>query len=87
MPATRNDINHWLDRLYEDPNLTHMIVRCDSFEFSGHVGDKCCYPVYVEQGEDVHKRAHEGGDRLMEVYSRNHTREEQMNEHRAHHYD
>lgn len=33
MPATRTDINGWLDELYADENLTHMIVVCDTFDW------------------------------------------------------
>lgn len=80
--ADRHEIEGWLDRLYADPSCTHMIVKCDTFEAHG----EGCYPVYVQAGEDVRARA-AAGDRTMEVYSAAHTREEQMRERRAFHYD
>lgn len=84
MAATRNTINGWLDRLYADENLTHLIVVCDDFDMED-------YPAFVHKTEDVHKRAthfrEASMQRVMEVYSRNHTREEQMSEQRAFHYD
>lgn len=87
MPATRADINKWLDKLYEDSDLTHMIVKCDSFDYHGNAGDQCCYPLYVDKDQNVRTVDEKNNDRTMEVYSRNHTREEQMAELRAYHYD
>ena len=83
--ATKSVIEGWLKRLYEDENLTHMIVVCDTFDYED-------YPVYVSKDEDVRLQAGkyaEGGNmqKLMEVYSRNYTFEEQMAEGRAFHYD
>jgi hypothetical protein len=87
MPATRADINGWLDRLYDDENVTHMIVKCDTFDYRGNPGDKCCYPVYVDVTDDVRTVEAENKDKTQEVYSASHTREEQMAEGRAFHYD
>jgi hypothetical protein len=84
MAANRMDIERWLKKLYEDDSLTHMIVVCDDFDWED-------YPVYVSKHEDVRKKkaefAEKSMQRVMEVYSRNHTLEEQMAERRAFHYD
>lgn len=84
MAASRKDINGWLDRLYESDAYTHMIVVCDTYDWED-------YPVYVKKNEDVKDREAyfktASMQRVMEVYSKNHTREEQMAEHRAFHYD
>lgn len=84
MAASRESIERWLDQLYNDDNLTHMIVVCDDFDYED-------YPVYVSQEEEVREREQYYRDasmqRVMEVYSRNHSREAQMRERRAFHYD
>lgn len=74
------DIQRWLDKLYDpEGEYTHMVVRCDTFEYRGSPYDKCCCPVYfiAKSFEDAYKQANDAGDRVMEVYSRSHTREEQ----------
>jgi hypothetical protein len=86
MPATRQDISKWLDKLFADENLTHMIVKCDTFDAARGDSD-CDYPVYVTKDQDVREVERENGDRTMEVYSRNHTKTKQMVERRAFHYD
>jgi hypothetical protein len=58
-----------------------MIIKCDG-SFHG-----CCYPVYVDADQDVHDVERINDDRTMEVYSRNHTREEQLSVRRAFNYD
>lgn len=84
MAASRSDINAWLDRLYDDDDVTHMIVVCDSFDWED-------YPVYVTKGENVREKESEYKDksmqRVMEVYSASHDRDSQMTERRAFHYD
>lgn len=84
MAASRQDIAGWLDEMYGNENITHMIVVCDTFDFDD-------YPVFVSKGEDVQEKEAEfrGKEmqRVMEVYSRNHTKEEQLAERRAFHYD
>lgn len=67
MPATFDVLSGWFDQGVRE-GATHMVVRCDRFEFRGCVGDRCCYPVYVTAEEDAREVAEKGGDRLMEVY-------------------
>lgn len=66
MPATREKLRAWFDEGAQK-GATHMIVKCDAFEYRGGRDDGCCYPIFVSPGEDPRERA-EGGDRLMEVY-------------------
>lgn len=84
MTATRQDITGWLQKLYANDDYTHMIVACDTYDHDN-------FPVYVTKDEDVKEREKElrSHDMQMvdEVYSKNHTLEEQMAEHRAFHYD
>lgn len=84
MAATRDDINRWLDELYANPDYTHMVVKMDWFDYDD-------YPVYVTRNEDVRevgRRVYESGvDKVVEVYSKRYTREHQMAEFRAFHYD
>lgn len=68
MPATQQVLSRWFD---EGLSLgaSHMIVKCDDFDYRGNEDDQCCYPVYVSPGQDVRKIDHENTDRTMEVYS------------------
>lgn len=88
MPASKSDIQGWLAKAQEK-GATHLIVRCDPFDYHGGGHDGCCYPVEVMPGEDPRERSEDSGDRLMEVYSLTgkHAIEEQMSEVRAFHYD
>lgn len=81
--TTGAEINGWLDRLYSDDNLTHMIVVCDTYDYED-------YPVYVSKVENVRdKRNSYNGNmqRVMEVYSKNHDRQEQLRAMRTFNYD
>lgn len=84
MATSRATIEHWLDTLYAGDDLTHMIVVCDTFDYQD-------YPVYVSTGESASDIAGqvETADmtRVIEVYSKSRSRELQMAEHRAIHYD
>lgn len=84
MTATYKEIEGWLRQLFEDEDLTHMIVICDTFDHED-------YPVYVKKDEDVRDVAKEyegkSMQRLMEVYSRSYAFEDQMKEQRAYHFD
>lgn len=81
MPTTQNEIAQWLDKLYTDENLTHMIVFCDTYDYSD-------YPVYVSKEQDVRSRAKASNmQKVMEVYSRNYTKELQLSQRRAFNYD
>jgi hypothetical protein len=79
MPASRDDIRRWLDAARAE-NATHLIVKCDTFDYTGGRSDGCCYPIPVRHGEDVREKAVANGDRLMEIYSLTgtHSVEEQL---------
>ncbi len=83
MTATRMDIWFWFDAAVE-MGATHLIVACDTFDFDN-------YPVYVMPGEDVRKEAQrlsaQDMTKIDEVYSMSLSKESQMAEHRAFHYD
>ena len=79
MAATKQDIQKWFERGVEQ-GATHMIVCCDTFDWED-------YPEYVSKEEDVRKRCIEIKDRIMEVYSLKMSMADQLNEHRAFHYD
>jgi hypothetical protein len=87
MPATIFDIRSWVER--RPPEATHMIVKCDTFDYRGDPGDQCCYPVYVTPDEDVREKEQENRDRTMEVYSftGKHSIASQLNSGRVHNYD
>lgn len=79
--TTQSEISGWLDELYTDENLTHMIVFCDTYDHSN-------YPVYVSKGQDVKARVKSGNmQKVMEVYSHNYTKEFQLSQRRAFNYD
>ncbi len=90
--TTVHEIRGWLTRDLESylggdtkkEDITHMIVVCDTFDYSD-------YPVYVTRNEDVRKvyNEHNGKNmqRVMEVYSYGRDLEEQLNERRAFHFD
>ena len=84
MTATRKEIKGWVDELFANPEYTHLVVACDTWDYDN-------YPVFVKQGEDVREvyNEHVKGDfnKVDEVYSRNHDRDEQMREWRALHFD
>ena len=84
MAATKEDINRWLDDLYEG-DASHMIVVCDTFDWDRD------YPVYVPMGEDPHKVYDRYNGRnmnkVMEVYSRWVDREAQLYELRSMHFE
>ncbi len=79
MPASREQISQWLDRAYADEEVTHLIVKCDTYDFHGDHDDDCCYPVYVKRGEEARAREVSNPDRTMEVYSKRRGKEEQLN--------
>jgi hypothetical protein len=68
MPASREDLDRWFDEGVKQ-GATHMIVRCDDWDFRGDPRDQCCYPVYVRgSAQKVREEVDKGTDRLMEVY-------------------
>ncbi len=85
MPTTRKDITEWFESEKGNKNITHMLVVCDTFDYSD-------YPVYVRKNQQVREIYCEYQNKrecskVMEVYSYNHDLEEQLNEHRAFHFD
>ena len=83
MAASKQDIRKWLDEGKEQ-GATHVIVVCDTYDWDD-------YPVFVMPGEDVCRKSaeHDGPNmqRVMEVYALHLPIEDQMNEHRAFHYE
>lgn len=84
MAATKLEIQGWLDKLYAEDHLTHMLVVCDTYDWSD-------YPVYVTNEQDVRAVVDAHKDlnmqKVMEVYSRTYSVEDQLAEYRAFHYD
>lgn len=83
MATTRSQIRVWLEELYADDHYTHMVVACDTFDYSD-------YPIYICSHQNVREELenHKGDFfQVMEVYSKNYTKESQLAEHRAFHYD
>jgi len=84
MVATKKEIERWLQELYDNDHYSHMMVVCDTFDWDD-------YPVYVKDCENIKVKESEyrgkSMQQVMEVYSKNHTKEEQMDERRAFHYD
>lgn len=90
--TTQQEIRQWLNRDLESylgggitqKDITHMIVVCDTFDWSD-------YPVYVTKDENVRevydKYNHKNMQKVMEVYSYGRNLEEQLNEGRAFHFD
>lgn len=81
MPASRADLSTWFDE-GTSKGATHMIVKCDTFD-----SDQCCYPVFVEPGQDPHEVSAENRDRTMECYALFLPKEAQMAEGRANHWE
>ena len=82
--TTREEIRSWLESKVGDNDLTHMLVVCDTFDYED-------YPVYVSRRENVrevfHKYNGPNMQKVMEVYSLRKDIEDQLNEHRAFHFD
>lgn len=78
MPATRADLTRWFDEGVER-GASHMVVKCDDFEFRGSPDDQCCYPVYASSKREAVEI--EGrGDPTKEVYLLDpERRDEQLN--------
>lgn len=88
MPASKSDIRGWLDAAQAEGG-THMIVFCDTYDYHGGGGDRCCYPVTVTADQDARDVIEKNNDRLMEVYSLTgaHTIDAQLSAARAFNYD
>jgi hypothetical protein len=83
MAATHDDIRKWLKDAQESGS-SHLIVVCDTFDYDD-------YPVPVMPDENVRDIYNRYDDKdmqkVMEVYSLRRDIEEQLNEHRAFHFD
>lgn len=79
MAASKEDLRNWF-RLAEGTENTHMIILCDTFDWTD-------FPIYVESRERAYEWLLHPGDmkRVMEVYDLNMDMETQMAEHRAWH--
>jgi len=75
MAASTSDIRRWFIEGKKD-GATHMIVVCDSFDWSN-------YPVYVKAGENPREIAsgYNGKDmqKVMEVYNLSMDMDKQLN--------
>lgn len=81
--ASIQTISDWLDAMYADTNITHMIVVCDTYDHED-------YPVYVDRTQNVRnveKRYSGNMQKIMEVYSSKITKEAQLKQFRAFNYD
>ena len=83
MGTSKAEIRNWLTRA-KAVGATHVIIACDTFDHED-------YSVNVMPGEDVRAKAkkYDGQNmqRLMEVYALHLDLEQQLEEHRAFHYD
>lgn len=82
MAATLQNISEWFDRGVKE-KATHMIVVCDSFDYSD-------YPVYVKKGQDVIEiqkiQDNKEMQRVIEVYNLSKNKIEQLNQTQAFNY-
>lgn len=80
MAASYEDISNWFDEGMGIVGATHMIVMCDTFDYSD-------YPMFVMNGtkESVWKKIDSQGSmgRVMEVYDLRMDKEAQMSQHRC----
>jgi len=79
MATTKQDIARWFQS-GKDKGATHMVVVCDTFDWSD-------YPAYVSESEDVQAIAeeHHKSGKVMEVYDLRMDMEMQLSERRAFH--
>ena len=80
MATTVPLLKSWFDQGKADPNVTHMIIKHDSFD-----GED--YPVYVKKGESSREVSKKNPERTMECYSMNIDWATQAAERRASHWD
>jgi hypothetical protein len=83
MAATRQEISRWFDDGVAE-YATHMIIVCDTFDMDD-------FPIYVYRGWHVHEVVKEEESKtmqkVMEVYALHLSKDMQLNEFRAHHYE
>ena len=83
MATSYNEIKLWFERGTLDPENTHMIVVCDTFDCDD-------YPVYVSKNEDVRMVASEYDNKnmqkIMEVYNLKDDMEKQLAQPRCFNY-
>lgn len=80
--TSKATLKRWFDRGRADPEISHMIVKWDTFE--GPEGD---YPLYVRKGQDPREVAAASADKTIECYSMSLPWETQADETRANHWD
>ncbi len=83
MAANYNDIKQWFNEGASNPDNTHMIIVCDTFDYND-------YPVYVTKSEDVRKIESEykgkSMQKVMEVYNLKADRDKQLGQKRNFNY-
>lgn len=78
--ATKKEISDWFDEGIRK-GATHLAVICDTYDWDD-------FPRYVMPGQDPHKVCDGSNmEKLMEVYALHLSKEVQLNEHRAFHYE
>lgn len=77
MAATKDDIRRWLERCADD-GCSHMVVLCDTFDWSD-------YPSGAHDEAEAREICADPGEmqKVMEVYKLSLDWEEQLNERRA----
>ena len=79
MAASLASIRGWVTQAKQNPDYTHVIVVCDTYDWED-------YPVNVEKAETVQERVayySKNMQRVMEVYNLSLDLESQFREHRA----
>ena len=79
MATTQIEIRHWIAQAQQNPDVTHVIVVCDTYDWED-------YPVSVKYTEDIHERVayySKNMQKVMEVYKLSVDLESQLQEHRA----
>ncbi len=83
MATSKEEIRRWFLE-GKKKGATHMIVVCDTFDYED-------FPVFVMPNENVRQKYEEYDkkdmQKVMEVYSLAQSMENQLNEHRAFHFD
>jgi hypothetical protein len=80
MATTKDVLRNWFEQGKSNPNITHMIIKWDSFD-----GED--YLVYVTKDQNAHLVDQKNVEKTMECYSMSLPIEDQLNEHRAFHWD
>jgi hypothetical protein len=83
MAASYNDIKGWVTKYFANPDVTHVIIVCDTFDWED-------YPIPVTSADEAREKIAEissptRAEKVMEVYSKELSIESQMAERRAYH--